>query len=324
MNNLMRNIAFAATVLTLVFSCNEESMPDVVNRNLAAVDFTASGHVTKTVFGIPDNGDYPVLWTENQKVALFYNSQTGDQGWTDGAQYVTPVPSEGGLKASFSASFSKEESDRHSFFAFSPLGSLGWMGNEDWNGDGVREKKVVYAILPADQIPHMGTCDEKGQLLVARADFTDYPENVPLAFTHLSAYGKIARLELPEEAFPGESDDSKIEAGIVGVLLETNKPISGEIYRNFDENTVHVNKDATKYIYLDVNNELKGKALRDVFFACVPMQLAEGDYLKVTVSTTSDTWVKTINFSSSKPLSFNSGRISSFSISSDGFEKQIP
>ena len=322
MNNLMRNIAFAATALTLVFSCNEESMPDVVNRNLAAVNFTASGHVTKTVFGIPDNGYYPVLWTENQKVALFYNSQTSSQGWTDGAQYVTPVPSEGGLKASFSASFSKEESGRHSFFAFSPLGSLGWMGNEDWNGDRVDEK-VVYAILPHDQIPHMGTCDEKGQLLVARADFTDYPENVPLAFTHLSAYGKIARLELPEEAFPGESDDSKIEAGIVGVLLETNKPISGEIYRNFDENTVHVNKDATKYIYLDVNNELKGKALRDVFFACVPMQLDEDDYLQVTVYTTSESekWVKTIKFSSSHALSFSPGRISSFSISSDGFEK---
>ena len=320
MNNLMRNIAFAATALTLVFSCNEESMPDVVNRNLAAVNFMASGHVTKTVFGILDNGSYPVLWTENQKVALFYNSQTGGQDWTDGAQYVTPVPSEGGLKASFSASFSKEESGRHSFFAFSPLGSLNWMGNEDWNRDGVDEK-VVYAILPHDQIPHMGTCDEKGQLLVARADFTDYPENVPLAFTHLSAYGKIARLELPEEAFPGESNDSKIEAGIVGVLLETNKPISGEIYRNFDENTVHVNKDATKYIYLDVNNELKGKALSDVFFACVPMQLAEGDYLKVTVYTTSDTWVKTINFSSSQTLSFNSGSISSFSISSDEFKK---
>ena len=323
MNNLMRNIAFAATVLTLVFSCNEESMPDVVNRNLAAVNFTASGHVTKTVFGIPDNGYYPVLWKENQKVALFYNSQTGGQDWTDGAQYVTPVPSEGGLTASFSASFSKEESDRHSFFAFSPLGSLKWMGNEDWNGDGVGEK-VVYAILPVDQIPHMGTCDEKGQLLVARADFTDYPENVPLAFTHLSAYGKIAKLELPEEAFPGESNDSKIEAGIVGVLLETNKPISGEIYRNFDENTVHVNKGATKYIYLNVNNELKGKALSDVFFACIPMQLAEGDYLKVTVYTTSESekWVKTIKFSSSHALSFSPGRISSFSISSDGFEKK--
>ena len=105
--------------------------------------------------------------------------------------------------------------------------------------------------------------------------------------------------------------------------METNKPISGEIYRNFDENTVHVNKGATKYIYLNVNNELKGKALRDVFFACVPMQLADGDYLKVTVYTTSksNTWVKTINFSSLHSLAFNSGRISSFSISSDGFKK---
>ena len=100
--------------------------------------------------------------------------------------------------------------------------------------------------------------------------------------------------------------------------------MSGEIYRNFDQNTVNVNTDPkkyTKYIYLIVNNELKRKALRDVFFACVPMQLAEGDYLKVTVYTTSDTWVKTINFSSLHSLAFNSGRISSFSISSDGFKK---
>ena len=143
MNNLMKNIAFAATALTLVFSCNEESMPEVVNRNSAAIDFTASGHVTKTVFGIPDNGDYPVLWTENQKVALFYNSQTGGQDCTDGAQYVTPVPSEGGLTASFSASFSKEESDRHSFFAFSPLAALKSMQNEDCNGYGANVKKDI-------------------------------------------------------------------------------------------------------------------------------------------------------------------------------------
>jgi len=322
MKRLMKNVAFAAVALTAVLSsCTKEFAPDVVSPASFTVDFIASGLDSRTVFGTPDNGIRPVLWTANQKVALFYNSQTGDQGWSDGAQYVTPTLSEDGLTASFSATFSKDESGSHSFFAFSPLKSLTWMGNEDWDDDGINEK-VVYAELPADQVPHSGTCDETGQLLVSRADFTDYPANVRLAFTHLSAYGKIARLELPEEAFPRESDDSKKEPGIVAVRLETNKPISGEIYRNFDRNTVYVNKDATKSIYLNVNNELKGKALDDVFFACAPVQFGDGDFLKVTVYTTSDTWVKTITFSSAHPLSFSPGMISSFGISPDGFEKQ--
>ncbi len=324
MKRLMKNVAFAAVALTAVLSsCTKESAPDVVSPASFTVDFIASGLDSKTVFGTPDNGIHPVLWTASQKVALFYNSQTGDQGWSDGAQYVTPTLSEDGLTASFSATFSKDESDSHSFFAFSPLKSLTWMGNEDWDGDGVNEKKVVYAELPADQIPHSGTCDETGQLLVSRADFTDYPENVRLVFTHLSAYGKIAGLELPAGAFPEESDDSEIKPGIVGVLLEANKPVSGQLFRNFDENKVLVNeKKAFKYIYLDVNNELKGQALADVFFACAPVQFGDGDFLKVTVYTTSDTWVKTITFSSEHPLSFSPGRISSFGISSDGFEKQ--
>ena len=53
------------------------------------------------------------------------------------------------------------------------------------------------------------------------------------------------------------------------------------------------------------------------------MAIKVGDIEKVTVYTTSESekWVKTIKFSSSHALSFSPGRISSFSISSDGFEK---
>ena len=79
---------------------------------------------------------------------------------------------------------------------------------------------------------------------------------------------------------------------------------------------------------LDVNNGgLKAKTLENVFFACTPQTdgndvFGEGDYLKFTVYTDTDTWVKTVNFSADRTLAFKAGRISSFSVSAHGFEKQ--
>ena len=277
------------------------------------VRFTSAASETKTVFGNKnaETGKYPVLWTADQQVALFYNSQTGDssKGY-GGAQYVTPVPSQDGLTAEFSATFTEEGTASHSFYAFSPLKALEWMGNETW---GTVIKKALYAKIPHDQVPVPGTCDETAQLIVAHAEYDTFPEKVELSFSHLSAYGKIKELSLPE----GAKD-------IVGVLIESNKVLSGKIYYYYDEpGKVNVNnKDVYTYIYLNVNNAHRGTSLKDVFFATVPVSFGEGDWLKITVYTDkSDTWVKTINFTSDKPLEFNPGQISSFSVSAEGFAK---
>ena len=278
------------------------------------VRFTSAASETKTVFGDKnaETGNYPVLWTADQQVALFYNSQTGisSEGY-GGAQYVKPVPSQDGLTAEFSATFTEEGTASHSFYAFSPLKALNWMGNEDAG-------KVVYANIPADQVPVPGTCDEAAQLIVAHAEYNTFPEKVELSFSHLSSYGKIGELSLPGGA-----------QEIVGVTIESNKILSGEIYYYYDEpGKVNANyqkeedlyKKVFPYIYLDVNNAHRGTSLKDVFFATVPVSFGEGDWLKITVYTDkSDTWVKTINFTSDKPLEFKPGQISSFNVSAEGF-----
>ena len=137
----------------------------------------------------------------------------------------------------------------------------------------------------------------------------------------MTAYGLITSLSLPEEA-----------TEIVGLTIESDKFLSGEIYCNYNTpETILCNaKTAQKYIYLDVNNGgLKAKTLENVFFACTPQTdgndvFGEGDYLKFTVytDTDTDTWVKTVNFSADRTLAFKAGRISSFSVSAHGFEKQ--
>lgn len=307
-------IAGAAAVLAV--SCGKEGA--VREDGASKVEFTASELQVKTVFGEKADGEYPVLWTTKEKVALFYNSQTGDQGWTNGGLYVAVNPSADGHTAGFSASFTDDGSRSHSFYAMSPLSAFKWMGNEDWNGDGADEK-ILYAIIPHDQTPVPGTCDEKAQIVFAKEEFSEFPDKVDLAFSHMTAYGLITSLSLPEEA-----------TEIVGLTIESDKFLSGEIYCNYNTpETILCNaKTAQKYIYLDVNNGgLKAKTLENVFFACTPQTdgndvFGEGDYLKFTVYTDTDTWVKTVNFSADRTLAFKAGRISSFSVSAHGFEKQ--
>lgn len=318
MENMKRLAALciAGAAAALAASCGKE---EAVREDRASeVEFTASELQVKTVFGEKADGAYPVLWTTKEKVALFYNSQTGDQGWTNGGQYVAVNPSADGHTAGFSASFTDDGSRSHSFYAMSPLSALKWMGNEDWNGDGADEK-ILYAIIPHDQTPVPGTCDEKAQIAFAKEEFTEFPDKVDLTFSHMTAYGLITSLSLPEEA-----------TEIVGLTIESDKFLSGEIYCNYNTpETILCNaKTAQKYIYLDVNNGgLKAKKLENVFFACTPQTdgndvFGEGDYLKFTVYTDTDTWVKTVNFSANRTLAFKTGRISSFSVSAHGFEKQ--
>lgn len=313
MKSIMNTFVVFAIGVVSTMSCSKIKTTEEISDDAVTVRFTSSVDATKTVFGEYANGYYPVRWTSDQKVAIFYNSQTGsaDQGY-DGAQYITPTPSSDALAAEFSATFTKQETNVHTFYAFSPLCSLNWMGHEDWDSDGIKEINVLYATVPTDQVPVPGTCDEKAQLIVANKKYADFPEVVDLSFSHLSSYGKIGTLALPEGA-----------TEIVGVTLESNKAMSGEIYYYFDQpGNVHVNnKKATKYIYLDVNNAHRNTTLTDVFFATTPVSFSEGDWLRVSVHTISDSWRKTINFTSEQPLVFTPGRISSFSIGAEGFEK---
>lgn len=324
----LETLCIAGAVAVLAVSCGKEGA--VREDRASEVEFTASELQVKTVFGEKADGAYPVLWTSNERVVLFYNSQTGGQ--TGGGQYADVLPSAGGHTAGFSASFTDDGSGSHSFYAMSPMSALNWMGNEDW--DGGSYKKVLYANIPHDQTPVAGTCDEKAQIVFAKGEFTEFPDKVDLTFSHMTAYGLITSLSLPEEA-----------TEIVGVHIESNRILSGEIYYNYNslDNTINhstflgeYDKDgkvikkpkAFKYIYLDVNNGgLKAKKLENVFFACTPQTdgndvFGEGDYLKFTVYTDTDTWGKTVNFSADRTLAFKAGRISSFSVSAHEFEKQ--
>lgn len=109
MENMKRleTLCIAGAVAVLAVSCGKEEA--VREDGASKVGFTAAELQVKTVFGEKADGEYPVLWTSNEKVALFYNSQTGGQ--TGGGQYADVLPSADGHTAGFSASFTDDGND---------------------------------------------------------------------------------------------------------------------------------------------------------------------------------------------------------------------
>lgn len=81
MENMKRleTLCIAGAVAVLAVSCGKEEA--VREDGASKVGFTAAELQVKTVFGEKADGEYPVLWTSNEKVALFYNSQIGGSDW---------------------------------------------------------------------------------------------------------------------------------------------------------------------------------------------------------------------------------------------------
>ena len=136
MKSIMNTFVVFAIGVVSTMSCSKIKTTEEISDDAVTVRFTSSVDATKTVFGEYANGYYPVRWTSDQKVAIFYNSQTGsaEEGY-GGDQYITPTPSSDAMTAEFSATFTKQDADVHTFYAFSPLCSLNWMGNDDWDSD---------------------------------------------------------------------------------------------------------------------------------------------------------------------------------------------
>lgn len=266
-------------VLSILFvSCQKENskLPDTSKR----IRFTTTIPETKTVFGEKNDKTYPTLWTKNKKVEIMYN------GATRASSEIEKI-SEDGKIATFSASFVAEESaENHVFFSLSPSEAF---KNVDVEG--------VKVVIPPVQTPLAGSCDEAAQIIAAYSIFEEFPSEISLKFTHLSAYGKMS-LVLPA----GTGEVSSVE-------LSASKVISGDCSVTLSElPTLKALGSASKTI------TIKTKFLNDIFFASIPEAL-KGESLKVTVTTENgEKLVKMISFQMNSGFQFKAGTVSSFTV----------
>ena len=80
MKSIMNTFVVFAIGVVSTMSCSKIKTTEEISDDAVTVRFTSSVDATKTVFGEYADGYYPVRWTSDQKVAIFYNSQTGSAG----------------------------------------------------------------------------------------------------------------------------------------------------------------------------------------------------------------------------------------------------
>ena len=280
MKKLTYIIAIATSVLAMA-SCQKEQ--NVTNSDdLTVVSFSTSEIQTKTAFGDKTaEGKYPTLWTGNEKVGVAYN----------GSVYKGNITSStDGKSASFEIAIAQDaNATNHNFYVISPADAFLSM-----NKDGAKG----HIKIETTQTPGEGTCDPAAQVIAASHKSETFDTQINLAFSHVTAYGNLS-IVLPEEA-----------GAVSNISLTGSKNIAGRFYYDFNGSL----KESTASSTIS----LLTSKVSDIFFACAPADLSGGK-LDITVTTNNGTYEKSIDLTG-KPLKFESGKISKFTV--NGFTKK--
>lgn len=285
-------LALAASAI--VVSCDNNNIPEAEPSNSSKnhVVFTAEAPASRTAFTEKEDDLYPVIWQDGDKVAIWGSQENG-------AHYDVAVVEDNGLSATFKNVYGVSDTR---YYAVSP---------------GV-EGDMLYSFLheydynsyPSIQKPTTNSCDPLAQILFADSGpVSATADKVKLQFTHLSSYGKLTLLNLPEDA-------GKIET----VTLKAGKKWTGNVEIHFNETDNVLQAIASDEIVIDASDLVSGDP---IWFGCYPVDLSEST-LKITVNTENgDTFEKTVDMTESvKPLVFKAGIVSEFSIDMTDTKKE--
>lgn len=293
MKNLFK-VLFVAVATTVLFACTKE--PENEPAIIRTVEF-AAGPISRTVFGTPEEGEIPTLWTVNKTVGISLNLASVKQS-------STPEVSDGGVTATFRADIEDSGSAPYTFYAVSPYSSVVSVSDS---------YKSIQVEIPASQTPLETSVDEAAQILVAKYPAgASFPASaVAMNFEHLTAYGKISFTNLSLES--GEA--------IASVSLTAAENWAGRYYYYTEDYDTYregdiVEKSAGKTITLSTTSAT------DIWFACAPVALG-GKQVKVVVATDKgNTYTKRITIPEGK--NFESGKVNAFRINMNGIGPDGP
>ena len=289
-------VLFVAAATTVLFACTKE--PETEPAIIRTVEF-AAGPVSKTVFGTPEDGEIPTLWTVNKTVGISLNLASTKQS-------STPEVSGGGATATFRADIEDSGSGPYTFYAVSPYSSVRSVSDS---------YKSIQVEIPASQTPLATSVDEDAQILVAKYSAgASFPASaVAMNFAHLTAYGKISFTDLSLES--GEA--------IASVSLTAAENWAGRYY--------YYAEDHEPYSEGDIVANSAGKTITlstisdtNIWFACAPVNL-RNTQLKVVIATDQgNTYTKRITLPDNEKYTFESGKVTAFKVNMGGIGPDGP
>lgn len=174
----------------------------------------------------------------------------------------------------------------------------------------------IVFYLPEVQTPPSGSpVDPAASILLAsNENLAAQPTSLDFSFKHLAAYGRMT-LKGVKTLIGAETLESI-------TIYAAGKAVSGGMHYYFAPNANNGNKpagtmepkpDAKKsYVVIDAVNIMGVSDNFDVWFACLPFNIAGGEVLKVSVTTDAKIYTKTITIAETKSLSFIKGEGGAF------------
>lgn len=285
-------ILMSIAALALASSCNKN-----LNTDGAAPD----GYIRKTVhisaseilankasFGENAGEGYPVFWSEGDQVLLSINGAK--------AQEITVKPNGDGSTADFGTlKLDLPEEGRVEIF----------VSTNTTVASGGRTGTIKYSQTDS-QTPTGSSCDPASIIIYATKTYDNaeaVPEDIKLDFDHSTAYGKMT--------LSGISLNGEEKIKYVEIQTPLGQNIGG---------SVTIGEGGSLSAGSHTSITLRGiEDLTDpVWFAIAPTELNSPTALYVHVVTDANRHFEKILNCSSKPLKFNAGRVSKFTVNFSG------
>lgn len=282
-------ILFAAFAALALSSCVKEASRDNAAR-MQTVAFEATVPETKTLFGTPDAGKYPVFWTENDKqvaATLNYSGDFGNLDLTRSADNKTAT-----FKTSVEAGL-----DAYTFVAVHPAIALITVN---------QSKKQLNVSIPAAQTSTATSPDENAQILYAESQtFNEVPEHVDMPFHHITGYFHLVFTDYA--AVLGD-------AQVLSVSVTSAKDIAGRMF--FVPSSGETSANAM-FKTISASTE----TLDNVWIALAPVDLSN-EKITLAVSTDKGSLTKEIQLGASANLT--PGKIAKMTVSLEGCSLKTP
>lgn len=275
------------SLLLLTTACQRESIcGDIeygekrVALRFKAIDAVSSQTVgTKTTFGTPQAGHYPVLWdnTDMAGVTIDYAASSVSVGIT---------PSGDRNNGTFQATLTAPAVGSFAVQAVVPASRIVSFNTATSN---------ITINIPASQTPTATGPDPGAMILVANKEMDAVPEadeDILLPFHHATAYGCLTLTSLPTEA----------EINSIDLIFSV--PVSGK-WQYSPEYQSMTEAIPANIITLHTNTA------ENVFFACAPAAL-QGETIQVRLNTATGVWEQTVAVTADN--GFLGGRLSKFNV----------
>ena len=311
MKQIFKTLVLVAAAVATLTSC--EKAPEVTP---AAEEFTLTVNATlpapdgtKTYLGDKVGDEYPVLWSEGDKIRVSQVPyvKTGDVyayfGDMSSANSKSMERFAENTKATFTLdNFSSKPGAEANHFDY-----LAIYGGSDYEVNKRTESQVYFAVtLPATQTPTAGQFDPNAALMGAMVESTTQQTSLNLDFNHLAAYAmlNVKNLDCGTETVESvtiTSGEHKIAGAANWYYLEGTKL------------TPRSSSNAVQSITVD----MKGQTLTDnddfeVYFTAIPTQFEVGDSLTFVVTTDQKKYTKSVEVTAE--FAFVQGSILDFSV----------